>query len=102
MGRSRQRTHREKGRTWDTCFDWNSWVEDLIVNSNQKNGVSVGPLRILPKESMGLREGRHWEGEETVDYMGCWKSHSRTYVCLYLCRLLFPASIFTCVLTQGC
>ena len=58
-------------------------MEDLIVNSNQKNGVSVGPLRILPKERMGLREGRHWEGEETVDYMGCWESHIKN-LCLFI------------------
>ena len=41
------------------------------------------PLRILPKERMGLREGRHWEGEETVDYMGCWESHIKN-LCLFI------------------
>lgn len=72
-------------------------MEDLIVNSNQKNGVSAGPLRILPKESMGLGEGRHWEGEETVDYMGCWESHIQNLPLFVTLRAFYFLLVFSCM-----
>ena len=72
-------------------------MEDLIVNSNQKNGVSAGPLRILPKESMGLGEGRHWEGEETVDYMGCWESHIQNLPLFVTLRAFYVLLVFSCM-----
>lgn len=74
MRRSRQRTHREKGRTWDILIGL--WVRPDCQFKPKEWGFSRSP-RILPKESMGLGEG---EGTGRVRKLliiwGVGKSHS--------------------------
>ena len=66
---------------------WDFQAKVGPVNSKQKYGILVSPIRVLAGWGWGRRRPR--EAEETVDHKGCWGSHLRN---LYL-----PAALQTAV-----